>query len=214
MNNIDKTMTEEMKLELEELLALESAGNLTSDKENKLFMLRAIDSAEKTAAQKSKDFDSAVAQKDHFRTKAEKAEVERKELEDKLNKANAGGGNGAKPALDVEDYIDISASLEGLDQREKEYLANQHKLTGKTLGEIRKDENFQLWQSAYQAKTEKERLALKPTNTQNESDAPSNFEQRLEKASTLAEKEALLKEAGLYIEPRNRSDRRNIGTQR
>src|SRR3990167_1914049 len=63
-----------------------------------------------------------------------------------------------KNTLDVEDYIDISASLEGLDQREKEYLAEQHKLSGKSLGEIRKDENFNLWQSAYRDKVEKERL--------------------------------------------------------
>lgn len=116
----------------------------------------------------------------------------------------------AKPALDVEDYIDISASLEGLDQREKEYLAREHKLTGEALTEIRKSEDFQLWDSAYKQKVEKE-LAVRPSGTQPESDKPKTLEERLREAPTLADKEKILNERGLYKSPRQRTDRSDIG---
>ncbi len=154
----------------------------------------------------SKELQSALAQKDHYRAKFEKAEADRKVLEAKLKSPQ-----GAKPALDVEDYIDISASLEGLDQREKEYLAQQHKLSGLPLGEIRKDENFSLWQTAYQQKREKEN-GLKPSGTQPDVNRVQSFEDRLANATTIAEKEKLLSEAGLYTPPKTRTDVRNIGT--
>ena len=115
-----------------------------------------------------------------------------------------------KASLDVSDYIDISASLEGLDQREKEYLAQQHKQTGKSLTELRKDEDFGLWQSAYRQKVEKERLTLSPSSTQSESERPKSLTERLASAS-LAEKEQILAEAGLYKSPRPKSERVNIG---
>jgi hypothetical protein len=114
-----------------------------------------------------------------------------------------------KTTLGVEDYIDISASLEGLDKREKEYLAQQHKLTGKSLSDIRKDEDYVLWQDAYRAKKEKE-LSLKPSGTQSESDRPMSFAEKL-KGASLADKEKLLEEAGLYKHPRPRADRVNLG---
>ena len=114
-----------------------------------------------------------------------------------------------KTNLGVEDYIDISAALDGLDGREKEYLAKQHKLTGKPLEEIRKDEDFGLWQSAYRSKIEKE-LSLKPSGTQSESDKPMSFTEKLRSAS-VADKERLLTEAGLYKSPRPRSDRVDLG---
>lgn len=115
-----------------------------------------------------------------------------------------------KATLDVEDYIGISASLEGLDQREKEYLAEQHKLSGRPLAELRKDENFGLWQSAYRAKVEKENNALAPSSTQSDSERPKSLTERLASAS-LAEKEAILAEAGLYKSPRPKADRVKIG---
>lgn len=112
--------------------------------------------------------------------------------------------------LDVSDYIDISASLEGLDQKEKEYLAKQHKLSGDSLKDIRNSEDFNLWQSAYRMKVEKEQLSLKPSGTQAESDVPKSFTERLKSAS-LADKEKLLEEAGLYKSPRPRPDRVTLG---
>lgn len=133
----------------------------------------------------------------------------------KLNrKAIAYETNKNKPidikSLDVEDYIDISASLEGLDQREKEYLAEQHKLTGKTLSEIRKSENFLFWDTSYLQKVEKEKLTLKPSSTQSESDKPKTLNEKLQGAS-IEEKEKILSEAGYYKSPRPKSDRQNIG---
>ena|SRR3990167_4780503 len=112
-------------------------------------------------------------------------------------------------SLDVEDYIDISASLEGLDQKEKTYLAEQHKLSGKSLKDIRNDENFLLWQGAYRQKVEKEK-SLKPNSAQSESDKPRSLSEKLRGVS-LEEKEKLLTEAGLYKNPRPRADRVSIG---
>lgn len=155
--------------------------------------------------EKSNELKSALAQKDHFREKFEKAEVERKALEEKLNAQV----QGSKKVLDVEDYIDISASLEGLDQREKEFLAKQHKLTGEPLKAIRESEDFGLWQGSYRQKVEKER-ALKPSGVQTEADKPQTLTEKLAGAS-MAEKEKLLIEAGYYKTPRTRPDRVDIG---
>lgn len=135
--------------------------------------------------------------------RAKRAEAEKKALEAQLK--------ASKNTLDVEDYIDISASLEGLDQREKEKLAQEHKLTGKSLKEIRESEDFQLWDSAYRQKVEKEKL-LKPSGTQAESDKPQSLAERLASASQ-ADKEKILSEAGLYKSPRPRADKTNIGLQ-
>lgn len=143
----------------------------------------------------------------NYRIRAEKAEAERKALEIKLNSQVK---DGAKSSLDVEDYIDISASLEGLDQREKEKLAQEHKLSGKGLKEIRESEDFTLWQSAYRAKVEKERLSLTPTGTQADSEQPKSLNERLANAS-LADKEKILVEMGLYKPPRQKLDRVDIG---
>lgn len=130
-----------------------------------------------------------------------------KEVNDKLDALKSQPKSAQ--VLDVEDYIDISASLDGLDQREKEYLALQHKLTGKPLKEIRQDEDFQLWQSAYQTKKEKE-LSIRPTGTQTEAEKPKSLTDKLATAS-MEERERLLEEAGLWKTPRPRADRTNIG---
>lgn len=149
--------------------------------------------------------DKEIEARKQLTARAIAAEREKKALEAKLN-----ASQGAKPALDVEDYIDISASLEGLDQKEKEYLAQQHKQSGKTLGEIRNDENFQLWQSAYRTKAEKERLTLTPSSAQADSDRPKSLTEKLANAS-LADKEKILVEAGLYKQVKHRTDKVNIG---
>jgi hypothetical protein len=137
------------------------------------------------------------------RRKAEEEARSLKERAEKLQKV-------ASKSLDVEDYIDISAALEGLDQREKSYLAEQHKLSGKTLSEIRNGEDFSLWQSAYRAKVEKERQTLSPSSKQSESERPKSLTQKLKDAS-LADKEKILSEAGLYKTPKPRTDVRRIG---
>jgi hypothetical protein len=104
-------------------------------------------------------------------------------------------------SLEVEDFIDISASLEGLDQREKSYLAQQHKLTGQPLTEIRNNEDFQLWQSAYRSKTERENT-LKPSSTQPEEQRAKKLSEILTDPNTpREEKERLMRETGLYKDP-------------
>jgi len=138
--------------------------------------------------------------------RAKKAEAEAKALKVETERLR----NASTKSLDVEDYIGISASLEGLDQREKEYLAQQHKLTGKPLDEIRKDEDFGLWQSAYQAKREKE-LSLKPSGTQSDSEKPMSFAEKLKSTTSMVDKEKLLTDAGLYKSPRPREDRVSLG---
>ena len=115
-----------------------------------------------------------------------------------------------KTSLDVEDYIDISASLEGLDQKEKEYLAREHKLTGKPLSEIRNSEDFSLWNTGYKAKIEKER-SLKPSGTQPESERKRSAVEQITSAKGLKDQEAMLRKFGLYKESRPRADRSTIG---
>jgi len=218
-----KTM-DELKDELQELQNLDAKSGETgialdeAQKSRLAELPGLIEQMEKTIKSEEdekikKNLESALAQKEHYRTKFEKEEAERKSVEAKLE-AKLKESNASKSALDVEDYIDISASLEGLDQREKEYLAEQHKLTGKSLRDIRKDENFLLWQSAYQAKVEKEKLALKPSSSQMLKDAPKNFEEQLEATTSMVEKEKMLIEAGLYKPPRPNPHRVNIGTMR
>ncbi len=137
-----------------------------------------------------------------------------KKVNDELTKLKAQPIKEVNKTLDVEDYIDISASLEGLDQREKEKLAKEHKLTGRPLTEIRKDEDFLMWQSAYKQKLEKDR-ALAPSSKQPDSNIPRSLQDRITSAETMADKEKLLVEAGLYKNPQGpRTDRQYIGTQR
>jgi len=113
-------------------------------------------------------------------------------------------------SLGVDDYIDISASLEGLDKREKEYLAREHKLSGSPLKSIREGEDFGLWQSAYRAKVEKEQNALKPSGAQLDEGRPQSMVDQLRNAS-LKEKEELLAKAGLYKSPQSKQGRVKIG---
>lgn len=184
--NLDhSTLDDVQKARLAELpMLIVSAGNAAADK-------------------KSKDFDSVAAQKEHWREKAEKAETARLAAEAKLNTSQ-------KSALDVGDYIHISASLDGLDTREREYLATQHTLTGKPLNEIKDSEDFQLWRSAYQQKVEKDKT-LTPSNRQPESDLPQSLDEALAGASTIAEKEAILAQMGYDFKSKSRSDKVIIG---
>ncbi len=113
-------------------------------------------------------------------------------------------------SLEVEDFIDISASLEGLDPREKSFLASQHKLTGQNLSEIRNSEDFQLWQTAYRSKVEKEN-ALKPSSTQPETEKGRRLSEVLTDPNTSSEeRERLLKEAGLYKDPGSPPPQRRV----
>ncbi len=75
-------MEEKIQKELEELQKL-SEAELDETQQNRLNELKSWADAEKTATEKSTDLQSALAQKEHFRTKAETAEAKLKELGDK-----------------------------------------------------------------------------------------------------------------------------------
>lgn len=208
-------MNEALKAELLELQNLESAGTLEDDQKPRLELLTSFEQAEKTALEKSKDLESALAQKEHFREKHEKEEAARKALEDKLNKANE--GQSSTKSLEVDDFIQISASLEGLDQREKEYLAEQHKLTGQPIGDIRKGESFLMWQEGYKMKVERER-ALKPNDTQPDGNAVKTVSSELRRIqssgnfrASLSEQEKLLEQSGLYKSSKPNPFKSSIG---
>lgn len=155
---------------------------------------------------------SALAQKDHFRQKFEESEAKRQELENELNKKVEPKKSSDGASLGVEDYIDISSALDGLDHRQKAHLAEQHKLSGKPLKEIRESEDFQFWNEAYTLRKEKE-AALKPNATQEREDVEPPFQQKL-KTATVAEKEEMLKAAGLYRDKRATGERKEIGQKR
>lgn len=159
--------------------------------------------------EENKEVKSALAQKEHFREKFEKAEAERKALEAKLNKV---AKEGPSPALDVDDYIDISTSLDGLDARQKAYLAEQHKLSGRPMKDIRESEDFQLWNEAYTLRQQKE-AALKPNTTQEQEEVAKPFAERL-KGASFEEKQKMLMEMGLYKEKRPGQERVDIGQKR
>ena len=201
---------------MEELQNLQAGDGLDESQIARMAQLEVkieqLELAEKTAAEakeaeaksnlltaSAKELKSALAQKEHYRAKLEKLEAEKKALE----------GREPKSVLDVEDYIGISAALEGLDKREKEYLAQQHKLTGKSLSEIRGEEDFLLWQSAYKQKVEKEK-ALAPSNRQQEAEKPQSLLEKL-RGTSREEKEKLLAERGLWKPPKIRPDRVKIG---
>src|SRR3990167_5404066 len=111
-----------------------------------------------------------------------------KEVNDELARIKKQPVKVVNKALDIGDYIDISASLEGLDQREKEYLAQQHKLSGKSLNDIRSSEDFGFWQDSYRTKVEKEKLTLKPNSAQFESDRPRSLTEKLRGVSLIERK--------------------------
>jgi hypothetical protein len=199
-------MNEKQSQEFEALKALETAGTLEDAQMERYTELQEISAL----FEKAKAVDSLQIQKEKFREKAEKEEADRKALEAKLNEAIQKPSD--KAPLAVEDYINISSSLDGLDAREKTYLAEQHRFSGKPLHEIRGGEDFQLWQDAYRKKQEKEN-ALKPNSGQPSEPPPLSFKDKLSGAS-IAEKEEMLKAAGLYKESRPRADKSSIGISR
>jgi hypothetical protein len=54
---------------------------------------------------------------------------------------------------------------------------------------------------------EKQKLSVKPSGTQPESDAPRTLAEKLANARTLAEKQTIFEEYGLYSEPKNNPNR-------
>lgn len=124
-----------------------------------------------------------------------------KEVNDKYIALKSNPAPTSTTALDVNEIIAINASLEGLSQREKEKLAEEHKLTGRPLSEIRQSEDFLFWQQGFQAQVDKER-ALKPSSTQPQADRPRKLsEVLLDPNTSPSEREKLLVAHGLYKDP-------------
>lgn len=123
-----------------------------------------------------------------------------KKVNDELKRLKTNPPKSPRP-LDVDDYLEISSSLNGLDRQEQEWLAEEHKTTGKAMSEIRKSEKFMLLQSAYRDKVEKEKAALRPSGKQSESDRPKSIAEQLAGAD-LKGKEEMLTKLGLYRNPK------------
>ncbi len=106
-----------------------------------------------------------------------------------------------KPVSDVDAILEVQTATKGLDSESVEELQLRAKAKGISLTEARKDDNFKLWQDGRSAKVEKEK-ALKPSTTQSEAEIQQNksIDERLEEASTQAEKEAILDEL-TYMDP-------------
>lgn len=197
-------MDDNQKIELQELQNLESSGSLEESMLPRYNELKKFAEVFEKAEVSDKESKSALAQKDHFREKFEKSEKERLALEAKLNSPETRTAN-----LPIEDFINVSAALDGLDSREKEYLAQQHTLTKKPLSEIRASEDFNLWKSAYQQKVEKDKQSLPPNSRQPEEDKPMTLENALASTDSLDEKEKILMEQfpDYNVSPRQRSDK-------
>lgn len=164
---------------------------------------------------KSKEFKTIDAQKRAYREKAEKLEARVKELEAEKSKATQSKPAEIKP-FGVEDLVEVTNALEGLDSGTKEYLVRQHKITGKPINEIKQDEDFKMWQEGHRIKLEKEKT-LNPSTRPSETSREKNFTEKLEDLDDidirksirdLEAKEKLLEEKGLWKNPRQGSHQR------
>lgn len=139
---------------------------------------------------------------ENYKIRAEKAE---KALKQKPN-------NQPVSPVDSIDMIKLGKKLKDYSDEELDFVTEFAK--SKNPEEILKAlENpfVQSGISAYREKVEKEKLTLRPTGTQSESDKPLSITEKLAKAGSMADKEKILKEVNLYKEFRPRSDRTNIG---
>lgn len=207
-------MNESQKTELQELSNLEAMGSLEEAQQSRLSELRTFEQLEQTNEKTKKDFESALAQKEHFRSKFEKEEADRKALEQKLNgaKPEVGSGNTA----DAIDLIKVGKKLQNYSDEELDFVTEYAKSKDPEAILKALDNPFvQHGINSYRDKVEKEKLSLKPNPTQPDSDMPISLEEALKTAKTPQEKEALLKEAGLYdTTPGYRSDRVEIGRKK
>ena len=110
-------MEENFQKEFEELQNLEKEGLLDETQTARLGELKEKAEAEKTEKQ-SKDLQSAVAQKEHFRTKTEKLEAEKKELEEKLAKA----GQGTSMPTDPLEIVKLGKALGEYNEDEIDFI--------------------------------------------------------------------------------------------
>lgn len=136
-------MEEEFKNELQELQNLETAGSLDDSQQSRLSVLNMVNEAEKTATQKSKDLDSALAQKEHFRTKFE-------ELEKKQKESNK---EGEQKLYDPFESVKLGKVLQGYDESETDFIIRNAK--SKSIEDIQVAAKDEMVQSAIMSRREK-----------------------------------------------------------
>lgn len=209
-------MEEQTLNELKELQNLKETGTLDENQTRRVSELEAWSVAEKTAEEKSKELQSAIAQKEHFRTKAEEAE---KFKISEGEKQKMGG-------VDPLEVTRLGKALSQYDETETDYIIERAKgkfnsltPTPQQIIEASKDEMTQFAINSKREKINKEKETLAPSNRQNEKDMPQSFEAKLDKAAEnkdfrtgQEEIETMLKEVGLLKTPMGRKPRKNIGT--
>ena len=136
-------MEEEIQKELQELQNLETAGSLDDSQQSRLSVLKMVDVAEKTAEQKSKDLDSALAQKEHFRTKFEELEKKQKEPNKIVE----------QKSYDPFEAVKLGKVLDGYDEGETDFILRNAK--SKSIEDITKAVQDEMVQSAIKSRREK-----------------------------------------------------------
>jgi hypothetical protein len=196
-------MEKKFQDKLEELKKLQDAGTLEENQKGEFEMLTQLAATEKTVEEKSKLAETALAQKEHFRTKFEELEKKPKENQ---------GGAPAASNIDPLEITRLGKQLAQYNDQETDLIIDMAKGKFGTstpspaqIMEASKDQWIQIAINANREKVEKEQ-ALLPSNKQPDTKKPMNLEQSLENAS-LEEAEKILTEKGLYREPRRRHER-------
>ena len=159
-------MDENIQKELEELQNLPEAER-DENQQNRFKELTSWTEAEKTATDKSKELESALAQKEHFRTKFEKTEAEKKELEIKL------GGAGQAQTISQDPIViaKLAKALSSYDEDETSFIISHAKGKFNTLTpspdqiiEASKDEKVQILIQAEREKVLKAKQVPAPSS--------------------------------------------------
>ncbi len=119
----------------------------------------APETSEADKPEKSKDLQSALAQKEHFREKAEKAESKVKELETKL------GAGVVKPTEDPMVIVRLAKALEGYDEAEADFiLRNAKDSSPKEIIAASQDDWVKTAINAKREKVEKDKKVPSPSS--------------------------------------------------
>jgi len=139
-------------------------------------------------------------------SKTDYNKLNRKAIAYEANKKNPPKDN----PTDSIDLIKLGKKLQDYSDEELDFVTEFAK--SKKLEDILKALDNQFVQQgiiSLREKVEKEKIALKPSSTQSESDSPKTLHERLTNAS-LEEKEKILAEIGAYKSPRPKSERQQI----
>lgn len=141
---------------------------------------------------------------------AQKVRAEKAEKEVKILK-----GQRVPVETDSIDLIKLGKKLQDYSDEELDFVT-EHAKSKSPVDVLKALENpfIQMGIKANREKVDKEKLNLKPSNRQSESDEPISLEQALAEAPNQAEREKLLAEhMGYTIGPKHRADRVSIGSK-